>query len=420
VVDVNLVFVLVTAIIAIGFFSNYFFKKTRIPDLIWLIIFGALVGPILGLMDPEFFMQYLPIFAALALLIILFEGGSGIDIYKLIKESLEILLITTMSFIASMFVVTAIALVLFGMPLLIALLLGAIVGGTSSPIVFSLVEEMPELKKKVSLILKMESVITDPMTIIVSLVLIETITISPAGNSMVQLILTKLVSLLSISLVVGFFGGIIWSIVWEKFVSYKFHYMLTIGFLFLIYVITEILGGSGAIAAFMVGLALGNMSSIRRMFKIQKTTVGLTKETRDFNSYIAFFVRTFFFALIGMILQISRLDLILYGILLSFALLGVRLFIVRIGTYKMDISKNQKNIMTLMYPRGLAAAVAASLPFIQYKIPGTEAFTEIVFTLIIATVLISTIGISILERKDKNSEKETENEAKKNEITEEN
>lgn len=395
--NVNLVFILVTAVIAVGFFSNYFFKKTRIPDVIWLIIFGAIVGPITGLINPEFFVQYLSIFAALALLIILFEGGSSINIYNLIKQSFHIFFLTVMAFVFSLFSVAFVSYSLFGMDPLIALLLGAIVGGTSSPIVFTLVEGMPELKKEVGIMLKMESVITDPMVIIVSLVLIQTIILSPTGFAF-QDILTKLMSLLSISLVIGFFGGVIWGSIWHKFVHYKFHYMLTIGFLFLIYVIVDIFGGSGAIAAFMVGLVLGNMPSIKRMLKIEQTLTGLTKETRDFNSYIAFFVRTFFFALIGMIIKLSRLDLIFYGVLLSFLLLGMRAFIIRICTYKMEISEKQRNVMSFIYPRGLAAAVLASLPFIEYGIPGTEIFTEIVFTVIVSTVLISTIGISVVEK----------------------
>ncbi|UCG95065.1 MAG: cation:proton antiporter [archaeon] len=399
--DVNIIFILVAAIIAIGFFSNYFFKKTRIPDLIWLIIFGAIVGPILGLIEASFFMTYISIFAAVALLIILFEGGSSINIYSLIKESFHVLFLTILGFILSVFMVAFIGYTFFGLEPLIALLLGAIIGGTSSPIVFPLVESMYELKKDVGLILKMESVITDPMAIIVSLVLIETILISPAEGFLLQGILANLVSLLSISLVLGFFGGVIWGSIWHRFVHYKYHYMMTIGFLFLIYVAVELTGGSGAIAAFMVGLVLGNMPSIKRMLKIKQTLTGLTKETRDFNSYIAFFVRTFFFALIGMIIQLSRLELIFYGVLLSLALLGIRTFVIRMCTYKMQISDRQKNIMSLTYPRGLAAAVLASLPFIEYNIPGTDIFTEIVFTVIVTTVLVSTIGVAVIEKKNR-------------------
>jgi len=406
-------FILVTAIIAIGFFSNYFFKKTRIPDLIWLIIFGAIVGPILGVIEPDFFIEYLSVFAALALLIILFEGGSCINIYSLIKESFHVLFLTILGFIVSLFAVAFISYTFFGLEPLISLLLGAIIGGTSSPIVFPLIENLSELKKDVGIMLKMESVITDPMAIIVSLVLIETILMSPTGGFFFHGIVTNLVSLISISLVMGFFGGVIWGSIWHKFVHYKYHYMLTIGFLFLLYVMVEISGGSGAIAAFMVGLVLGNMPSIKRMLKIKQTLIGLTKETRDFNSYIAFFVRTFFFALIGMIIQLSRLELIFYGVLLSLALLGTRTFVIRICTYKMQIPEKQKNIMSLTYPRGLAAAVLASLPFIEYGIPGTDVFTEIVFTVIVTTVLLSTMGVAILEKKGNFKEK-PKKEIKKN------
>ena len=402
--DVNVIFIIITAIIAIGFFSNYFFKKTKVPDLIWLIIFGAMIGPMFKIIDPALLTDYLPIFSAVALLIILFEGGSGIDIYKLIKESLSVVLITFIGFFISMSIVAFLAFTFFNMPFLVSLLLGAIVGGTSSPLVFPLIDNLKDIKKEVGILLKMESVITDPLAIIVSLVLIETILLTPSGGIIIHDIVTKLMSLLSISLMLGFFGGVIWGSIWHKFVHYKFHYMLTIGFLFFIYVMVELSGGSGAIAAFMVGLALGNMPSIRRMFKIQKTLTGLTKETRNFNSYIAFFVRTFFFALIGILLKLSRIDLIIFGILLSLALLGVRAFVIRICTYNMQISEREKNIMIFSYPRGLAAAVLASMPFIQYHISGTEGFTEIVFTVIISTVLISTMGIAVLEKRRRKKE----------------
>ncbi len=411
--DVSLVFIIISAIIAIGFFSNYFFKKTRIPDVIWLIIFGALIGPIFGVIKTEFFINYLSLFSSLALLIILFEGGSCINIYKLIKESYYILFLTILGFAGSMLIVTIISHYFFGFPVMISLLLGAIVGGTSSPIVIPLIQNLTNLKKEVGLILKMESVISDPMTIIVSIVLIETMILSPT-EMVVYEILKGLTSLLSISLVIGFFGGIVWASFWHKFIKYKFHYMLTLGFLFLIYVVVEIFGGSGAIAAFMVGLVLGNMPKIKQMFKIKKSLTGLTKETRDFNAYIAFFVRTFFFALIGMIIQISRIDLILYGIIISFAILGIRAFIIRICTYNMHITDNEKNIMTLVYPKGLAAAVLSSLPYIEYKIAGTDVFTEIVFTVIVSTVLISTIGLAILEKRKKKSEGKNKKEKNSN------
>jgi len=399
--EVSIAFILVAAIIGIGFFSNYFFKKTRIPDIIWLILFGVVIGPIFGIIRSDTLMSYFPLFSALALLTILFEGGSSIKIYKLIRESGDVFLLTTLGFILSMSVVGIITHFLFGLNWIISLLLGAIVGGTSSAIVIPTMENLEELKKikkESSLILKMESVLTDPIVIIVSLVLIQTLALSPGINAG-YVILTKIISLLSISLVIGFVAGVVWGSIWHKFFKYKYHYMLTIGFLFLLYVLSEFLGGSGAIASFMIGLVLGNISDVKKMLKIRHILAGLNRETRAFNSYITFFVRTFFFTLIGLMITMSRLDLIGYGVLISLILLGLRYLAVKIAMFRKNLKENELITMTLIYPRGLAAAVLASLPFVQYKIPGTEIFTEIVFTVIITTVIISTIGLAVFEKK---------------------
>ena len=66
------------------------------------------------------------LFAAVALLIILFEGGSSINIYSLIKESFNVLFLTAIGFVLSLFTVAFVAFTFFGMHPLIALLLGAI------------------------------------------------------------------------------------------------------------------------------------------------------------------------------------------------------------------------------------------------------------------------------------------------------
>lgn len=400
--EVGVVFVVIAAIIGIGFFANYFFKRTRIPDILWLIAFGIFLGPIFGIVESDMLMPYFPLFSSIALLMILFEGGSQINIYRLIKESIDMTILTTISIVLSAFSIAGLSYFILGLSPLLSLLLGVIVGGTSSPIVLPLInnlEELGQIKKKCSLVLKMESIITDPVIIIISLVLIQTVIItSPTGISG-QTILTDIISLLSISVFLGFVGGVIWGSIWHKFIRYKYHYMLTIGFLFLFYVVTEFFGGSGAIASFMIGLVLGNSTQIKKMLKLDHTITGLSEETRTFNSYINFFVRTFFFALVGMMITLSRIDIFLYGVLISLVLLAVRFLAIKTATFKMKITDVDQIRMTLIYPRGLAAAVLASIPFIQYQIPGTKIFTEIVFVVIIVTVAISTIGTALFEMK---------------------
>lgn len=56
--------------------------------------------------------------------------------------------------------------------------------------------------------------------------------------------------------------------------------------------------------------------------------------------------------------------------------------------------------MTIMLPRGLAAAVLASLP-LTAGVPNSQPFAEIAFVIILTTITICTIGTAILKRRTK-------------------
>ena len=44
-------FFLLGFIIIIGFFSMQFFEKTKIPDILFLMLLGVLLGPVFGVVD---------------------------------------------------------------------------------------------------------------------------------------------------------------------------------------------------------------------------------------------------------------------------------------------------------------------------------------------------------------------------------
>ena len=73
--SVSLALVVSALIIVIGFLSNYLFERTGLPDMLFLIILGYVVGPLLRLLDSSV-STLAPYLAALALVFILFDGGS--------------------------------------------------------------------------------------------------------------------------------------------------------------------------------------------------------------------------------------------------------------------------------------------------------------------------------------------------------
>lgn len=133
-----LVFILTGVIIALGFIGNYLFKRRGIPDNLLLILFGICLGPGLNLVNSSGFAGIAPIFSSLALLIILFDGGMSLNLYKVLDESPKAMVLGLANVLISMALTTAFTSVVMGWNLLHGLLIGAIIGGTSSSIVLAL------------------------------------------------------------------------------------------------------------------------------------------------------------------------------------------------------------------------------------------------------------------------------------------
>ncbi len=384
------------AIIIFGFISNAIFKKTRIPDLIWLMLLGIIIGPVTGLLNRGAIVSLMPYLSALALLFILFDAGLNMNLYKLLKEMPRGSLLAFISFGFSMLAVGFISYYFLELNLTTGLLLGAIVGGVSSAIVIPIMSGLRSINDHTSLILEIESVITDPLAIIVSLALVAIISSGASGLSGVGSAIQLTISSFSISIVFGLFAGILWLVLLQHLKGEDYFYILTLGFLFLLYGIVELLGGSGAISALIIGLVLGNGQSIGRMLRSKTLCVNMPAKTRALQSEISFFIKTFFFVSLGAIITFDKISLILYGIMISLILLFVRSLAVWISTYHSKFEKVDKAIMAFMLPRGLSAAVLATIILVEYSLPGTEVFAEVIFSIIFSTAILSTLGVGTI------------------------
>ncbi len=398
--DIGILFLIIASIIGIGFLGNYVFQKVKVPDILFLLLLGVLLGPILGIFERELFVQITPYISALALLMILFDGGINLKVDKVIGEVPRGTLLAVIGFILSTAAVSIISFVFFEeLNMIKSLLLGSIVGGVSSAIVIPVVSRLKEFGKSPRLILDIESVITDPLCIIVALVLIDIISGGAGMGSLTGRGITSVISTFSVSIVTGFVAGIVWLNVLRYIRGEDFHYMMTISFLFFIYATTQMFGGHGAVASFVSGIVLGNAKKMSDMLGLKKKYFGLTEKTKEFQSQISFFVKTFFFVILGILITFENPVLFLYGGILSIVIILTRYIAVQLISIKSGFKSMEKWVMVFMSPRGLAAAVLASAPAIEYGIPGTEIFPEIVFSVILGTSVVTTLGTLYLENK---------------------
>ncbi len=384
---------LVGVIVFVGFLGELIFRKTNIPSMIWLIFFGILLGPVFKVLDPSVFSNLSPLIGSIALIVILFEAGVSMDIYKMIHEFPRGVLMAVISFLFTVSFVTAGAYFFYGWPLLNGILLGSIIGGASSAIVIPTITRTKGVSEDTRVMLALESVITDVLCIVVSVAMLD---ILIAGGSM-SIAFQSIASAFSIGAVMGVIAGFFWVLVLKKVKKEKNNYVLTLAFLFLLYPMVEMLKGAGGIACLTFGVILGNVEAISSMLKLKKKDFFVsTNLLQYFHHQITFFISAFFFVFLGLVLEIKNPAIVWYGLLFTILAITARPLAVHLISLVSEMKKKDKYLMSMMFPRGLAAAILANFT-ITYGIPDAGVYSKIAFIVILATAIICTIGVTYIE-----------------------
>jgi len=371
-------------VIFLGVAGEAFFKKTGVPDVAFLMILGVIIGPILGIIQPEAVIQIVPYFAALALIIIMFDGGLNLDLKHMVKTAHFAFTLAILGFVLSVVIATIAVHYFLEWSWLESILLGSIVGGSSSAIVFGLVRNI-RISEETKNMLSFESALTDILSTIIAFILFGAIL---AGQFDLQVLEETLGRSIVVGLVLGFGVGIPWMYVSTKLGNAQHAYMLTLGILFVLFFLANSLGESGALTALVFGLMLGNKSHFARILKFKIPRIDLDDPTHN---QLTFLVRVFFFVFVGLMASIGEYLYVILGIAITILIYFGRIIIGKITLTK-RFSLLDKKVTYSMIPRGLAAAVLATFP-ITLGLPNAEIYPQIVFVIILSSVIITTIGL---------------------------
>ena len=371
-------------VIFLGVAGEAFFKKTGIPDVAFLMILGVIIGPVLGIIQAEAVIQVVPYFAALALIIIMFDGGLNLDIKHVVKTAHFSFTLAILGFILSVVIISVATHYALGWMWLESILLGSIVGGSSSAIVFGLVRNI-KISEETKSMLSFESALTDILATIIAFILFEAVLL---GHFDLQTLEETLGRAIIVGLVLGFGVGIPWMYVSTKLGNAQHAYMLTLGILFVLFFLANSLGESGALTALVFGLMLGNKNHLARILRFKLPRIEVDDPTHN---QLTFLVRSFFFVFVGLMASFGKIEYVVFGILVTVAVYFGRSFIGKITLTK-RFSKLDRSVTNSMIPRGLAAAVLATYP-VTMGLSNAEAYTEIIFFIILSSVIITTIGL---------------------------
>ena len=371
-------------VIFLGVAGEAFFKKTGIPDVAFLMILGVIIGPVFGIIQAEAVIQVVPYFAALALIIIMFDGGLNLDIKHVIKTAHYSLTLALVGFILSVIIISVGAHYVLEWTWLESILLASIVGGSSSAIVFGLVRNI-RISEKTKSILSFESAVTDILATIIAFILFEAVL---AGHFDLQTLQETIGRAVVVGLVLGFGVGIPWMYISTKFANTQHAYMLTLSILFVLFFLANSFGESGALTALVFGLMIGNKRHLSRILRFKVPRIEMDDPTHN---QLTFLVRSFFFVFVGLMATFGQIEYMIFGIVITIAV-----FVGRAGVVKAVLTKKfsrlDKSVTNSMIPRGLAAAVLATIP-LTMGLQNGEAYPQIIFFIILTSVIITTIGL---------------------------
>ncbi|MEO2154173.1 MAG: cation:proton antiporter [Nanoarchaeota archaeon] len=399
-----LIVLLIALLILISVLGEMVFRRFNIPDVLILIAFGILLGPILHFVNVDVNSVIIAVFSVLALTIVMFDGGISLDLKEIIRNTPIGMKISIINFLILLIIFTISYHIanFFGFKFLdlqTLILLASILGGTSGIVVIPLLNKL-NIKEKVKNVLILESTITDALTIVVTSSLLLYFA-SAKGNF--STIFKNIASSFSISIVLGLLFALLWANFIDKFLHLKeiknYKYLIILSSLLIIYIISSVLGASAAITIFIFALILGNLHHIRKAFEIQIKNKILSREIFLMNIQFSFLIKTFFFFLIGALVSLNIKTLI-YSLILFFLVVLAR-FISVLILFKKE-SLKEKLFITFFTPKGLAASILAI--FVANSLHNKE-IIGIVFDIIFISIVVASLAAAIYNILNKKEEK---------------
>ena len=394
------ILILGTLVFAAHWFAEIFSKR-RIPDVLLLMFIGIIIGPLLKLIDAEKLSTIGSIFGQLTLVILLFESGTELSFKTLADSIKNTVTLTIVNFLFTFAAIGLLGWLVLGMNPGISFMLGAALGGSSSAVAIPLVKQI-SIGEKSKTILILESAFSAILCIVVTLAIFESY---KYGEFRIGIIFGQVFSSFLLASFIGVIGSIFWSMVLDKVRTINNSIFTTPAFVFIIYGINELLGYSGIISALAFGIGLANMEIIHdrwlKKFSDRKPTL-LNPMEKTLFSELVFLMKTFFFVYVGISIKFDSFISLLIGLGISFLLIILRMWVVRVSLPSdiRGISRKDRAFLSMMIPRGLAAAVLATM-ISQSQLAGSERVSNIVFSVIFFTIIFTSMLVPLLEKSDK-------------------
>jgi NhaP-type Na+/H+ or K+/H+ antiporter len=357
-----------------------------IPSILFLLILGIAVGPVLGWLQPDqLFGDNLFSVVSLAVSIILFEGGLGLKLKALGPARKVVMSLCSIGALTTFILAALFAHFLVGLSASTSLLLGAILLVTGPTVIHPLMEQVKPTSK-LSTALHWEGIVTDPFGALIAVLVFETISsghlssvpLIAAVGVLETLLVTAAISLTLIAVLIY--------LMQRDLLPDFLESPVTLGLLFTGIVLSDLVQHeAGLLTATLMGFLLANQDSIP------------VRRISEFKESLRVLLLSSLFIVLAARLDMHILRQLNFG---SIAFVLALIFIIRpaaiflsTATNK-DYSFREKLFLASVCPRGVVAASVSSIFGIQLAEAGNpeaKLFVALVFLVVIVTVAFYSI-----------------------------
>ncbi|MFH1444863.1 MAG: cation:proton antiporter [Nanoarchaeota archaeon] len=391
-------------LLGVGILIANVLKKRKIPDTFFLLLLGLVLGPTIAL-NP-IVMQYIDLGSGivnvsamgeipdflriLALILIVFSGTFKLSFSLFKRVSGVSINLAIVGVLFSTVVLGFSAYLIFQIDFVIALLLGAVISGTGSSVIFAFEDVLPKSKKALS-VLKIESVFNSPLTVLLPFIFLDVVALEPGALFTPLVYISQFWEMIAAGAGTGLLVGVFIAIFLKR-MERGYGALLLFAVAIITYALSENIGGSGILAVAVCGLVAG------KMLVKHKNEVG------EFDDQISEMLRiavfTMFGAQVTLWMPMKELAMILLFFLITVMIRPIFVMSV-LGKLRKELTRSDLILMNFVAPKGIAAAamapiVVASIISLANLTVLADRLVNIIFVIIMLSILLSTIIAKII------------------------
>lgn len=286
---------IVGLILACGSVSGFIAHRIRVPDIVLFLLVGILLGPqVSGAIDVGAATALNQVILLFGAAYIVFDGGASVALRVLKEVWISLVVIATVGVVISAIIVGFTAEYIFGIPFIVALLLGAVIASTD-PATLVPVFKQVRIRERVSHMVMSESALNDAMGAIITFTILGLV--MGSGHFSVHDALFDLAKEAGLGILIGgVIGALALTLIAHEKYAFLREYMPLVTLIVVVggYLGATGAGASGFMAAFIAGILVGNKDMFG--FEIEP---GEAKVLEDFIATTSLVMRMFIFILLG-------------------------------------------------------------------------------------------------------------------------